>query len=248
MTRPTLATPASADARRHQLGRRAVLGIELGSTRIKAVLIGAGPRTDRDGYARLGEPIRRRVWTYSLDAVWAGLQACYAALVADVQRRLRRRRCTTVRALGVSAMMHGYLAFDAERRAARRRSAPGATRPPARGRRAAPRCSAHNIPHRWSVAHLYQAILDAEPHVADVDHLHDPGRLRALAAHGRAGAGCRRRQPACSRSTPATGDLRRRAARHASTGWPPTPASAPRLADAASRVRLAGEAAGELTA
>ena len=110
-----------------------------------------------------------RIWTYSLDAVWAGLQQCYAALAADVRQRYDVE-LTTVGALGVSAMMHGYLAFDAD----------GELLTPFRTWRntntgeAAERLSAefgHNIPHRWSVAHLYQAILNGEDHVGRIAHL-----------------------------------------------------------------------------
>ena len=110
-----------------------------------------------------------RLWTYSLEAVWRGSRPCYAALAANVQQRYDVE-LTTVGALGVSAMMHGYLAFDAD----------GELLTPFRTWRntntgaAAERLSAefgHNIPHRWSVAHLYQAILNGEDHVGRVDHL-----------------------------------------------------------------------------
>jgi sugar (pentulose or hexulose) kinase len=149
---------------------RTALGIELGSTRIKAVLIGG------DDHAPLAvgshdweNQFVDRLWTYSLDAVWAGLQACYATLAADVQQRYGLE-LAGVGALGVSAMMHGYLALDAN----------GELLTPFRTWRntntgaAAERLSAelgHNIPHRWSIAHLYQAILNREDHVGSVSHL-----------------------------------------------------------------------------
>ena len=148
---------------------RTVLGIELGSTRIKAVLIGA----DHTPLAVAGHDWENqyvdRRWTYSLDSVWAGLQDCYASLAADVRQRYGVE-LTAVAALGVSAMMHGYLAFDAD----------GELLTPYRTWRntdtaaAADRLSAlfgHNIPHRWSVAHLYQAVLDGEEHVERIAHL-----------------------------------------------------------------------------
>src|SRR6185312_8192178 len=110
-----------------------------------------------------------RLWTYSLESVWSGVAECYAALAADVQQR-HDVQLTTVGALGVSAMMHGYLPFDAD----------GELLTPFRTWRntntsaAVEQLSArldHNIPHRWSVAHLFQAVLDDEEHVGEIAHL-----------------------------------------------------------------------------
>ena len=95
------------------IGGRTALGIELGSTRIKAVLIGPDHAPLAVGSHDWENQFVDRLWTYSLDAVWAGLQQCYAALAADVQQRYDVE-LTSVGALGVSAMMHGYLAFDAD--------------------------------------------------------------------------------------------------------------------------------------
>src|SRR4249920_2820278 len=100
------------DARQAIAEGRTALGIELGSTRIKAVL------TDEDHAPLAGgshdweNQFVDRVWTYSLDAVWAGLRDAFASLAADVRARYGVE-LRTVGALGVSAMMHGYLAFDA---------------------------------------------------------------------------------------------------------------------------------------
>ena len=94
-------------------GGRTALGIELGSTRIKAVLIGPDHAPLAVGSSDWENQFVERRWTYSLDAVWAGLQQSYAALADDVRRR-HGIELTTVGALGVSAMMHGYLAFDAD--------------------------------------------------------------------------------------------------------------------------------------
>lgn len=147
---------------------RTALGIELGSTRIKACLIDADGTTLATGSHDWENQLVDRTWTYSLDAVWSGLQECVATLLADAARR--GVDPTTVGALGVSAMMHGYLALDAD----------GGLLTPFRTwrntttERAATELTAllgHNIPLRWSVAHLYQAILDEEPHVADVRSL-----------------------------------------------------------------------------
>jgi sugar (pentulose or hexulose) kinase len=148
---------------------RTALGIELGSTRIKAVLIGPDSAPLAVGSSDWENQFVDRLWTYSLDAVWSGVQQSVAALADDVRRR-HGVELTTAGALGVSAMMHGYLAFDAD----------GALLTPFRTWRntntgaATERLSAEfgvNIPHRWSVAHLYQAVLDGEEHLGRLDHL-----------------------------------------------------------------------------
>src|SRR5215213_1260487 len=150
-------------------GGRTALGIELGSTRIKAVLIGPDHAPLAVGGHHWENQFVDRMWTYSLDAVWTGVQRSVASLADDVRRR-HGVELSSVGALGVSAMMHGYLAFDAD----------GALLTPFRTWRntntgpAAERLSAEfgcNIPHRWSVAHLYQAILGGEEHVGRLDHL-----------------------------------------------------------------------------
>ena len=92
---------------------RTALGIELGSTRIKAVLIGPDRTPLATGSHDWDNQFVNRVWTYSLDAVWEGLQACFASLAADVRVR-HDLELASVGSMGVSAMMHGYLAFDAD--------------------------------------------------------------------------------------------------------------------------------------
>lgn len=148
---------------------RASLGIEFGSTNIKACLIGPDYTPLVSGsHAWENEFVDGR-WTYSLEAVWAGLQACYADLITDVQR-LYDVTPTSFRAIGISAMMHGYLAFDA----AGDLLVPFRTwRNTSTGPAAAELTEAlgFNIPQRWSIAHLYQAVLDEEPHI---------GRIAAL--------------------------------------------------------------------
>ncbi|MFG6477344.1 xylulokinase [Microbacterium sp. P06] len=147
---------------------RAVLGIELGSTRIKACLIDPDDPTVvlAVGSSDWENRFEDRVWTYSLEAVWAGLQAAYADLVADVQNR-HGVALDTVGAIGVSAMMHGYLAFDGTGELL----VPFRTwRNTSTGPAAAELTELFgvNIPLRWSIAHLYQAVLDDEPHVPEV--------------------------------------------------------------------------------
>lgn len=145
------------------------LGIELGSTRIKAVLIGPDHTPLATGSHAWENQFVDRLWTYSLESVWSGVQACYAALAADVAARYGVE-LTTIGALGVSAMMHGYLAFDdaGELLVPFRTWRNTNTGPAVEALSAA---FGTNIPHRWSIAHLYQAVLDAEPHVGSVAQL-----------------------------------------------------------------------------
>ncbi|MBD7920290.1 ATPase [Cellulomonas sp. Sa3CUA2] len=160
-----------ADARREAAREtvaqgRAVLGIELGSTRIKAVLVGEDHVPLASGGHAWENQYVDRTWTYPLDAVWDGLRAAVADLLADTERRYGVRP-TSVAALGVSAMMHGYLAFDADDELL----VPFRTwRNTSTGAAAAELTEllGYNIPLRWSVAHLHQAVLDAEPHVPDL--------------------------------------------------------------------------------
>jgi sugar (pentulose or hexulose) kinase len=159
----------TTDAAAAITGGRTALGIELGSTRIKAVLIGPDHAPLAIGSHDWENQLVDRLWTYSLDAVWTGIQQSFAALADDVRRR-HGVELAGVGALGVSAMMHGYLPFDAEGALL----APFRTWRNTNTGRAAERLSAEfgvNIPHRWSVAHLYQAILDREEHVGRLDHL-----------------------------------------------------------------------------
>ncbi len=148
---------------------RAVLGIELGSTRVKGVLVDADGRQLAGGHHEWENRFVDRTWTYDEDDVWAALRACFAAVCADAERR-HGARPTTLRALGVSAMMHGYVALDGE----------GTLLVPFRtwrntgtGRAASELTGLldFNVPLRWSVAHWYQAVLDDEPHVARVARL-----------------------------------------------------------------------------
>ncbi|MFB7889508.1 xylulokinase [Cellulosimicrobium cellulans] len=145
------------------------LGIELGSTRIKACLVDAEGTPLASGSHAWENRLEDGVWTYSLEAVEAGLRDCYARLVDDVEERYGVRP-TTYGALGVSAMMHGYLAFDADGELL----VPFRTwRNTSTGPAAAELTEllGYNVPLRWSVAHWYQAILDAEPHAPQVASL-----------------------------------------------------------------------------
>lgn len=147
---------------------RTALGIELGSTRIKACLVDAGdPATVLAVGSHAWENrYEAGNWTYSLDDIWSGLRAAYADLAADVRGR-HGVALETFGAIGVSAMMHGYLAFDE----AGELLAPFRTwRSTGTGEAAAELTEAFgvNIPLRWSIAHLHQAVLDGEAHVPGI--------------------------------------------------------------------------------
>ncbi len=151
-------------------GGGAVLGIELGSTRIKACLIAEDGTTLATGSHDWENQYVDRMWTYSLDDVWAGLQGCYADLQSPTRAAARGAPHVVPGDLGVSAMMHGYLAFDeADELLVPFRTWRNTSTGPAAAELSA--LFGHNIPLRWSIAHLYQAVLDDEPHVGRVSSL-----------------------------------------------------------------------------
>ena len=142
------------------------LGIEFGSTRIKAVLIGKAHEVLASGSHTWENRLENGMWTYSLDDVWEGVHHCYAALSADVRDKYGVQ-LTTVGGIGVSAMMHGYMAFDSQDRLL----APFRTWRNTCTGEAAGRLTEQfgfSIPQRWSIAHLYQCILNGEEHVSDI--------------------------------------------------------------------------------
>ena len=145
------------------------LGIELGSTRIKAVLAGPDGSVLASGAHDWENRFEDGYWTYHLDDVWTGIQDAYARLAADYKARYGEE-LRQVGALGVSAMMHGYLPFDAagQQLAAFRTWRNTTTGPAAE---ALTERFGFNIPQRWSIAHLYQAMLNGEPHVNQIAHL-----------------------------------------------------------------------------
>ena len=148
-----------------ELGRTA-LGIEFGSTRIKAVLVDEQNKPLASGSHEWENRHIGHIWSYTIEDIVGGLQHCYASLAADVKEKYHVT-LTTVGAIGISAMMHGYMVFDKENnllvpfRTWRNNTAAYA------GERLTELFGYH-IPARWSVAHLYQAILDGEPHVKDI--------------------------------------------------------------------------------
>ena len=151
------------------LSGETALGIEFGSTRIKAVLVDKQHTPLASGSFDWENRLEDGIWTYHYQEIWDGLQACYADLTKDVER-LYGVPLTKIGAMGVSAMMHGYMPFDEN----------GELLVPFRtwrntitGQAAAALTDlfAFNIPQRWSIAHLYQAILNEEAHLPRIAYL-----------------------------------------------------------------------------
>jgi sugar (pentulose or hexulose) kinase len=145
----------------------AVLGLEFGSTRIKAVLIGKDRMPIAIGAHDWENRYENGIWTYSMEDIHKGLQSCYADLLRDVKEKYD----TTIRrlsAIGISAMMHGYLPFDKDGNLL---AGFRTWRNTITGQAASELTEklSFNIPQRWSIAHLYQAILNGEEHVAKID-------------------------------------------------------------------------------
>ena len=148
---------------------KAILGIELGSTRIKAVLIDQENKPIAQGNHTWENQLVDGLWTYSIEAIWSGLQDCYADLRSNV-KNLYGIEIENLAAIGVSAMMHGYMPFNVKEEIL----VPFRTWRNTNTGRAAAALSdlfVYNIPLRWSISHLYQAILDNEAHVKDIDFL-----------------------------------------------------------------------------
>ena len=148
---------------------KTALGIEFGSTRIKAVLIDKKGMPLASGSYEWENQYINGIWTYALEEVWKGLQECYKDLVQDVKNTYDVT-LTKIGSLGFSAMMHGYLAFDQEEKLL----VPFRTWRNTITEEAATKLTKefnYNIPQRWSIAHLYQAILNKEEHVKKIGFL-----------------------------------------------------------------------------
>ncbi len=151
------------------LAGKTILGVELGSTRIKAVLVDENHNPIASGNHDWENRLENGVWTYSIDDVWTGLQHAYADLAKDVQEKYDAE-LTTFAAIGFSAMMHGYMAFDKDAKLL----APFRTwRNTMTGPAAAELTELFdfNIPQRWSIAHLRQAMLSGEDHIPSISYL-----------------------------------------------------------------------------
>ncbi len=146
---------------------KTVLGIELGSTRIKAVLIDENNTPIASGSHDWENKYVNNIWTYGLDDIWTGVQDSYKKMAEDVKEKYGVT-IETIGAIGFSAMMHGYMVFNKEgdllvpfrtwRNTITEKASEKLTK-----------LFNYHIPQRWSIAHLYQAILNGEEHVADID-------------------------------------------------------------------------------
>ncbi len=146
--------------------KKTSIGIEFGSTRIKAVLIDSKGNVLSSGSSSWENRLENGYWTYSLDDIKKGLQDCFASLKNDFHKAYGQKLITTG-ALGISAMMHGYLVFDKDDDLL----VPFRTWRNVNAEKAASILTglfSYHIPARWSIAHLYQAILDKESHVKDI--------------------------------------------------------------------------------
>ena len=159
----------AAEAKAAIIANKTALGIEFGSTRIKAVLVDDKNQPIASGAHEWENRYENGIWTYSLDDIWTGIQDCYQDMAKDVKAKYDVE-LESVGAFGVSAMMHGYMPFNKE----------GELLVPFRTWRNNITGEAseklmelfnYNIPQRWSIAHLYQAILNGEEHVKDIDYI-----------------------------------------------------------------------------
>ena len=148
---------------------KAILGIELGSTRIKAVLIDMDNHPIAQGSHTWENQLVDGLWTYSNEAIWYGLQNCYADLRKEVKEKYGLE-IESLAAIGISAMMHGYLPFNRQGKML----VPFRTWRNTNTGEAAKELSklfVYNIPLRWSISHLYQAILNGEEHIKDISFI-----------------------------------------------------------------------------
>ncbi len=159
----------AAEAKAAILANKTALGIEFGSTRIKAVLVDDKNQPIASGAHEWENRYENGIWTYSLEDIWTGIQDCYQDMAKDVKAKYDVE-LESVGAFGVSAMMHGYMPFNKD----------GELLVPFRTWRNNITGEAseklmelfnYNIPQRWSIAHLYQAILNGEEHVKDIDYI-----------------------------------------------------------------------------
>ena len=149
--------------------KKTALGVEFGSTRIKAVLLDENHQVIAAGAYEWENTLKGQVWTYAMKDAVTGLQTCFAGLKKNFEETFGQK-LTTVGAIGLSGMMHGYLPFDAQWTQLTefrtwRNTITG---------EAAEKLSElfdFNVPQRWSVAHLYQAVLNGEKHLPELKHL-----------------------------------------------------------------------------
>lgn len=145
------------------------IGIEFGSTRIKTVMVGKDNTPIASGSHDWENSYENNIWTYSLESIWKGIQDSYRKMADNVKEQFGVEIQTTG-AIGISGMMHGYLIFDKS----------GNLLTPFRtwrnnitGQASEKLTRIFNfpIPQRWSIAHLYQAMLNKEEHIYDIDYM-----------------------------------------------------------------------------
>ena len=145
------------------------LGIEFGSTRIKAILIDENSAVLASGAYDWENRLDNGVWTYTLDDIHTGLKTCYANMAKDFAGKYDQK-ITTLGGIGFSAMMHGYMAFDKNDTLL----VPFRTWRNTITAEAAEKLTEafdFNIPQRWSIAHIYQAVLNGEPHTKEISYV-----------------------------------------------------------------------------
>lgn len=148
---------------------QAILGIELGSTRIKAILIDNNHNTIASGSFEWENQFINNIWSYSLDNIWNGIQNAYQEMASSIYK-VHGIHIEKLKSIGISAMMHGYMAFDKNEQLL----VPFRTWRNSITSEASEKLTKlfnYNIPQRWSIAHLYQSILNKEPHVTKIDFL-----------------------------------------------------------------------------
>lgn len=159
----------SLDAKTTIVSGKAVLGIELGSTRIKGVLIDQENKPIASGSYEWENQLVNGIWTYSEDLFWPGMQGCYSDLAANVKKEYGVE-IESLAGIGISGMMHGYMAFNKDNELL----VPFRTWRNTITGQASEELSElfnYHIPQRWSIAHLYQAVLNGEEHVKDIDFI-----------------------------------------------------------------------------
>ncbi|SHJ61683.1 FGGY family of carbohydrate kinases, N-terminal domain [Thermoclostridium caenicola] len=158
-----------SDIRNDIINGRTAIGIELGSTRIKTVLVNSNNEPIASGNHNWENKYVNNIWTYDLEDVWKGLQDSYGNMVKDVEAKYGVK-LQTAGAIGISAMMHGYLPFDKSGKLLTnfrtwRNTITG------QASEFLTKYFNYPIPQRWSIAHLYQAILNGEDHIPEIDFI-----------------------------------------------------------------------------
>ena len=162
-------SPDLSEIKNAIINGQTTIGMELGSTRIKTVLIGADDTPLTSGSHDWENSYVHNIWTYSVEDIWKGVQSSYQHLASNVKEQFGVS-LQTVKSIGISAMMHGYMVFDQDEKLLTpfRTWRNNITGPASE---ALTKLFNYPIPQRWSIAHLYQAILNRETHLSDIRHI-----------------------------------------------------------------------------